>query len=65
MKLVRYIFCSLMWGAIYMESTGGGFAMEFIGDMHYSTLGGLANAGSTLGEGNGNNALPRPMRGIN
>jgi hypothetical protein len=54
-----------MWGAIYMESTGGGFAMEFIGDMHYSTLGGLANAGSTLGEGNGNNALPRPMRGIN
>ena len=29
-----------MWGAIYMESTGGGFAMEFIGDMHDSTLGG-------------------------
>ena len=54
-----------MWGAIYMESTGGGFAMEFIGDMHDSTLGGLANAGSTLGEANGNNALPRPMRGIN
>ena len=48
-----------------MDCTGGGFAMEFIGDMHDSTLGGLANAGSTLGEPNGNNALPRPMRGIN
>ena len=36
---------------------GRGFAMEFIGDMHDSTLGGLANAGSTLGDANGNNAL--------
>ena len=26
---------------------------------------GAANSNSTLGETNGNNALPRPMRGIN
>jgi hypothetical protein len=39
--------------------------MEFIGDMYDSTLGGMANAGSTLGDDNGNNALPKPMRGSN
>ena len=55
-----------MWGSIYIESNGTGFPMEFIGDMHDSTLGGnLSNTGSTLGENDGNNALPRPVRGIN
>ena len=28
------------WGTIYMESTGSGFPMEFIGDMHDSSPGG-------------------------
>ena len=60
-----------MWGSIYIESTGVGFPMEFIGDMHDSTLGGAANANSTLGtqyfsstnvNGTG---LARPARGIN
>ena len=54
-----------MWGAIYSELSGTGFPMEFIGDMHDSTLGGAANSNSTLGDTNGNNVLPRPMRGIN
>ena len=55
-----------MWGSIYIESNGTGFPMEFIGDMHDSTMGGnLSNTGSTLGENDGNNALPRPTRGIN
>ena len=54
------------WGSIYIESTGSGFPMEFIGDMHDSTLGGnLTSPGSTLGDQFGNNALPRPTRGIN
>ena len=55
----------LMWGSIYIESSGAGFPMEFIGDAHDSTLGGAANSNSTLGDTNGNNALPRPARGIN
>jgi len=54
-----------MWGSVYSELSGTGFAMEFIGDMQNSTLGGNTNAGSTLGGTNGNNALPRPMRAIN
>ena len=54
-----------MWGTIYSELSGTGFPMEFIGDMHDSTLGGATYSHSTLGDTNGNNALPRPMRGIN
>ena len=55
-----------MWGTIYSELSGTGFTMEFIGDAHDSTLGGIGNTSfSTLGDTNGNNALPRPMRGIN
>ena len=61
-----------MWGSIYMESSGTGFPMEFIGDMHGSTLGGNvgSNIGSNLGPGDtGSNAntsvpFPRPVRGI-
>ena len=57
-----------MWGVIYMESTGSGFAMEFVGDMSDSRLvgnlgelkaGGRGAAGST-----GSQTL-RPGAGIN
>ena len=55
-----------MWGAIYVESSGTGFPMEFIGDAHDSTLGGAANSNSTLGENfRSGQELPRPARGIN
>jgi hypothetical protein len=56
----------LMWGSIYIESSGAGFPMEFIGDAHDSTLGGAANSNSTLGENFcSGQELPRPARGIN
>ena len=29
-----------MWGVVYQTSNGAGFAMEFVGDMHDSTVGG-------------------------
>ena len=55
-----------MWGSIYIESNGTGFPMEFIGDINDSTLGGnLTSVGSTVGENDGNKALPRHIRGIN
>jgi hypothetical protein len=55
-----------MWGAIYSELSGTGFPMEFIGDMHDSTLGGATNSNSTLGENfRSGQELPRPARGIN
>jgi hypothetical protein len=57
-----------IWGIVYVEASGTGFAMEFIGDAQDSTLGGNSNANATLGEGagaEGANALPRPARGIN
>ena len=55
-----------MWGAIYSELSGTGFPMEFIGDMHDSTLGGATNSNSTLGENfRTGQELPRPARGIN
>ncbi len=54
-----------IWGIVFVESSGTGFAMEFIGDAQDSTLGGAANSNSTLGDGIGSGALPRPARGIN
>ena len=30
-----------MWGVVYQESNGAGFALEFIGDMHDSSSGGV------------------------
>ena len=60
-----------IWGIVFIESSGTGFAMEFVGDAQDSTLGGtLTNIGSTLGEQdsnqtNGNIVVPRPVRGIN
>lgn len=50
-----------MWGVIYIPSSGTGFAMEFIGDAHDSTIGPVSNGhapnGTTLFTGAG--------RGIN
>ena len=61
-----------IWGIVYVESSGAGFAMEFIGDAHDSTIGGAANANSTLGAGSYDGdgtanatGLARPARGIN
>ena len=55
-----------IWGIVYVESSGAGFAMEFIGDAQDSTIGGNANANSTLGGIHSyTNSLPRPARGIN
>ena len=58
-----------IWGIVFVESSGSGFAMEFIGDAQDSTLGGASISHSTLGENfitqtNGN-AIPRPARGVN
>ena len=62
-----------IWGIVFIESSGAGFAMEFIGDAQDSTIGGVGNIGhSTLGtgphsgDGTANAAgLPRAARGIN
>ena len=60
-----------IWGIVYVEASGAGFSMEFIGDAQDSTIGGGANIHSTLGtaynrSGNVNGTgLPRPARGIN
>ncbi len=46
-----------MWGVIFQPSNGAGFAMEFIGDMHDSTV---------LPDGNGGNVVTLSTgRGIN
>ncbi len=46
-----------MWGVIFHEANGAGFAMEFIGDMHDSTV---------LPDGNGSNVVDLTTgRGIN
>jgi hypothetical protein len=61
-----------IWGIVFVEASGTGFAMEFIGDAQDSTLGGAAVAHSTLGAGeySGDNTvnptgLARAARGIN
>ena len=40
-----------MWGVVYQTSNGAGFAMEFIGDMHDSSVAGtgLASRGNAVG----------------
>jgi hypothetical protein len=57
-----------IWGIVFVESSGTGFSMEFIGDAQDSTIGG------TLGHSNrctdedpdpGVNCVTRPARGIN
>ena len=38
-----------IWGVVYVESGGTGFAMEFVGDMQDSTVGGdLTNGASVV-----------------
>ena len=62
-----------IWGIVFVESSGTGFAMEFIGDAQDSTLGGAAVSHSTLGAGvysadvgiSNGTGLARPARGIN
>ena len=50
-----------MWGVVFIPSSGTGFAMEFIGDAHDSTIGNLtsgvvgANGDTTTGAGRGIN----------
>ena len=56
-----------IWGIVYVESSGAGFAMEFIGDMQDSSVGGNVGA-LTHNVGNnedGTNGDPMPGRGIN
>jgi len=59
-----------IWGIVFIESGGAGFAMEFVGDMQDSTLGGnlSSGVGSSLGQSSDsstNSPLVRPARGIN
>ena len=61
-----------IWGIVFVEASGTGFAMEFIGDAGDSTLGGNTRAGSHFGSDGLNDVtgdkqigLPRPARGIN
>ena len=57
-----------MWGTIYMESNGAGFAMEFVGDMADSrivgNLGELKAGGRGAAGGAGSQTM-RPGAGIN
>ena len=59
-----------LWGVVFVEAGGTGFAMEFIGDMADSTVGG--NLSATLGvltpggkNGAGTTTVTMPGRGIN
>jgi hypothetical protein len=60
-----------IWGVVYTEASGSGFAMEFIGDAGDSTIGGSGNLSArstTCGNvsvGDAANCLPRAGRGIN
>lgn len=61
-----------VWGVVYTEASGSGFAMEFIGDAGDSTIGGSGNLSArstTCGDVKGKfaaaNCLPRGGRGIN
>ena len=50
-----------MWGIVFIPSSGTGFAMEFIGDAHDSTIGAVSNGLSP----NGPNRFTGAARGIN
>ena len=57
-----------MWGTIYMESSGSGFAMEFVGDMTDSRIvGNLGElkAGGRGAAGSAGSQTMRPGAGIN
>ena len=38
-----------MWGVVYQSSNGAGFALEFIGDMHDSSAGGVVHTSHKAG----------------
>jgi hypothetical protein len=55
-----------MWGVVYVESSGSGFAMEFVGDMQDSKLAGAI--GQTLSGSRGQTGstqITRPGAGVN
>jgi hypothetical protein len=60
-----------IWGVVYTEASGSGFAMEFIGDAGDSTIGGGTlsarsnSCGNVLGRVGPSNCIPRAGRGIN
>ncbi len=55
-----------IWGIVFIEASGTGFAMEFVGDAADSTLGGnLTSINSNLGNTTGSGNVVRPVRGIN
>ena len=55
-----------MWGVVFVESGGTGFAMEFIGDMADSTVGGtLGTAGGFAAQGGRADGFVPAGRGIN
>jgi hypothetical protein len=56
-----------MWGVIYDEANGSGFAMEFIGDMQDSTVGGSVAVLTPGGRSSASNSTTHTMpgRGIN
>jgi hypothetical protein len=55
-----------IWGIVFVEAGGTGFAMEFIGDMQDSTLGGnLTNGVGSDASAPSGTTFARPARGIN
>jgi hypothetical protein len=57
-----------IWGIVFIESSGTGFAMEFIGDAQDSSIGAqspLSNRCSADDPNPGFNCIVRPARGIN
>jgi len=59
-----------MWGVVYVESSGSGFAMEFVGDMQDSRVVGLLGilkpgGRGTDGDINGGDVTTRPGAGVN
>ena len=55
-----------IWGIVYIESGGAGFAMEFIGDMADSTVGGdILDVKHAALNGTGKGLSARPGGGIN
>ena len=55
-----------MWGVVYQSSNGAGFALEFIGDMHDSSAGGVHGTGQEAeGTAYGLKQVAGAGRGIN
>ena len=56
-----------IWGIVFIENSGTGFAMEFIGDMQDSTIGGVLpnGVGSDATDPQNSTTFSRPARGLN